>query len=93
MTTPVQPPDLGQLFDAFVAAARARVQTESTQPATASGMQKRLFTPREAGEYLGRTESAVRQMIHRKQLPVIRFGRNVRVDRHDLDRMIDEFRM
>ncbi|HXB74298.1 MAG TPA: helix-turn-helix domain-containing protein [Candidatus Acidoferrales bacterium] len=51
-----------------------------------------LLTPRQAGEYLGRTESAIRQLIFRKELPVVRIGRNVRLDRHDLDRIIDEFK-
>jgi excisionase family DNA binding protein len=54
---------------------------------------KRLLTPKEAGEYLGRTESAVRQLIHRRQLPVIKFGRNVRVDVRDLEKIVDDYRV
>jgi excisionase family DNA binding protein len=67
----------------------AETQSTTRPPAAA----KRLLTPREAGEYLGRTESAVRQLIHKRMLPVIRFGRNVRIDVRDLDRIIDANRM
>jgi hypothetical protein len=32
-------------------------------------------------------------LIHKRMLPVIRFGRNVRIDVRDLDRIIDANRM
>lgn len=74
----------------------AQIRTQilaETQSTTRPPAGKRLLTPREAGEYLGRTESAVRQLIHKRMLPVIRFGRNARIDVRDLDRIIDANRM
>ena len=41
---------------------------------------------------MGRTESAVRQLIHKKQIPIVRFGRNVRIDVRDLDALIEEYK-
>jgi excisionase family DNA binding protein len=84
--------DPQHLFAAFVATIRAQVLTEQ-QRRPQSPTTNRLFTPKQAGEYLGRTESAVRQMIFKKQIRVVRIGRNVRLDRRDLDMLIDENRM
>ena len=87
-------PDLSpqSILAALEASIRSQVLAEQhAKPQTVAT--NRLMTPRQAGDYIGRTESAVRQMIQRKQLPVVRFGRNVRIDRLDLDRMIDEYKM
>jgi excisionase family DNA binding protein len=70
---------------------RAQILAEHhSQPQTSL---KRLLTPKEAGEYISRSESAVRQMIFKKQLVVTRIGRNIRLDRRDLDRLIDDSKM
>jgi excisionase family DNA binding protein len=50
---------------------------------------KRLFTIREAGEYLGRTPWAVRHLIWDGLLPSVRIGRRVQVDVRDMDDMIE----
>jgi excisionase family DNA binding protein len=55
-------------------------------------MQPRLLTAKEAGEYIGRSPQAVRHMIFQQELPVIRQGRNVRLDRKDLDAWIENHR-
>lgn len=80
------------LFAVLSATIKSQALAEQrSKPQLASS--NRLLTPREAGQYLGRTESAIRQMIHKRQLPVVRFGRNVRIDRLDLDKLIDEYKM
>jgi excisionase family DNA binding protein len=53
------------------------------------GIQPRLLTAQEAGEYIGRSEQAVRHLIHQRDIPVVRKGRSVRIDRKDLDRWIE----
>jgi len=49
----------------------------------------RLLTVEEAGIYARRSEAAMRQLIFKGELVVVRRGRNVRIDRADLDRWID----
>jgi excisionase family DNA binding protein len=84
-TTGIPPSDL---FAALITTIRAQILAEHhSQPQTSL---KRLLTPKEAGEYISRSESAVRQMIFKKQLVVTRIGRNIRLDRRDLDRLIDD---
>lgn len=51
---------------------------------------QRLLNIDEAASYLGRTPGALRMMIHRGSLPVVRLGgRRVQLDREDLDRLIE----
>jgi excisionase family DNA binding protein len=89
MTPSPAPQDLFNLLTAQIRVQLlAEMQTTARTPAP-----KRLLTPAEAGEYLGRTESAVRQLIHKRLLPVVRFGRNVRIDVRDLDAIVDEYKM
>lgn len=83
------------LFENVIAVIRQQVLAEvqqTTSPAQ-TGSPKRLLTVREAADYLGRTEQAMRQLIHKKLVPVIRFGRNVRLDIRDLDAIIADCRM
>jgi excisionase family DNA binding protein len=91
--TPSQPVDAQQLFLAFMAAARAQVQAESQPIEAKPAVQTRLLTPAEAGKYLGRTEKAVRQLIYQKRLPVIKFGKNVRLDIRDLEKIVEDNRV
>ena len=51
---------------------------------------KRLFTVPEAAEYLGRSENAVKLLIHRGKLPVTRIDSKSQIDRKALDKLIDE---
>jgi excisionase family DNA binding protein len=54
------------------------------------GRAKRLFTVAEAAEYLGRSENAVKLLIHRGKLPVTRIDSKSQIDRQALDKLIDE---
>ncbi|RJR47693.1 MAG: DNA-binding protein [Desulfobacteraceae bacterium] len=53
---------------------------------------KRLFTLKEAGVYLGRSEYSVRCLIWDRQLPVIRQGKKQWLDIRDMDAWIDRTR-
>jgi excisionase family DNA binding protein len=48
----------------------------------------RLMTVAQAAEFLGRTESSVRHLIDRGEIPVVRHGRSVRLDQDALNRWI-----
>lgn len=54
---------------------------------------KRLYTIKEAGEYLGRSTWAVRRLIWGGTLPPVRHGRRIHVDLMDLDAFIDRHKM
>src|SRR6516225_5661384 len=43
-----------------------------------------------AAIYLGRSEQSVQHLIFQKELPVVRLGRRVHLDRRDLDRWIEK---
>ena len=60
----------------------AHLASPSVQPA--------LLTVKEAGVYLGRSEQAIQHLIFERQLPVVRFGRRVHLDRRDLDAFIEK---
>ena len=51
--------------------------------------QARLMTAKQAAEYIGRSEQAVRHLIFQRDIPVVRNGRCVRIDRKDLDTWIE----
>jgi len=52
----------------------------------------RLMSVEQAAAYIARTPQAVRHLIHQRDIPVIRTGRNVRIDRNDLDIWIENNR-
>jgi len=52
-------------------------------------VQPALFSVKEAAVYLGRSEQGIQHLIFEKQLPVVRFGRRVHLDRRDLDAFIE----
>jgi excisionase family DNA binding protein len=54
---------------------------------------KRLMNIKEAAAYIGRTEDAVYQLIHRRRLPAIKEGRRVHIDRDDLEQFIERNRL
>lgn len=74
-----------QLVQSISAQVRADLQKSPRQQTS----NKRLLTAVEAGEYIGRTESAMRHLIDQRDIPVVRSGRNVRIDRKDLDIWIE----
>jgi excisionase family DNA binding protein len=80
------------LMNTAIAAIRLQLQAE-LKDKTPAAPTRRLLTAKEAGEYLGRSEHAIRQLIHKHQIPVVRDGRNVRLDLRDLDARIDDLRV
>ena len=53
---------------------------------------KRLYTLREAGEYLGRPVWGIRELIWSGKIPVIQDGRKMYLDINDLDSYIDRYK-
>ena len=71
---------LDALADAIAERVIARMQ---------AGQPDRLLTVEEAAKYLGRSARAVRHLVAEGILPVVREGRSVHLDRHELDRWIE----
>ena len=82
-----------QMLAAAIDAVRAQVLAEMKTQAPAPVPQRRLLTAAQAGEYLGRSEAAIRMMTYKRQLPCVRDGRSVRYDIRDLDARIDDLRV
>lgn len=55
-------------------------------------MTKRLLTIAEFATATGYREGTVRNKIHRKEIPVVRLGRSVRIEQSTLDRLVNESR-
>jgi excisionase family DNA binding protein len=55
-------------------------------------VQPALLSVKDAGVYLGRSEQSIQHLIFQKELPVIRAGRRVHLDRKDLDAWIEKNR-
>ena len=51
---------------------------------------KRLFTPKEAATYMGRTVWGMRELIWKGRVPMIQDGRKIYVDVRDLDAYIEK---
>jgi excisionase family DNA binding protein len=66
-----------------------RVATKLQKPQT---VERVLFNVSEAAVYLGRSKSAVQNMIFDRELPVVRNGRRVHLLRRDLDAWIEKHR-
>jgi len=49
-----------------------------------------LLTVKDAAAYLGRSEQSIQHLIFTKELPVVRVGRRVHLDRRDLDLWIEK---
>lgn len=74
-----------RLIEQISAQVRTEIQAKGaeTQPAG------RLLTAKQAAAYIGRSEQAVRHMIFQRDIPVVRDGRCVRIDKKDLDTWIE----
>lgn len=57
------------------------------------GVNKRLYSVKEAGRYLGRSPWAIRHLIWEGHLPQVRQGRRVMVDVVDMDLFIEKYKM
>ncbi len=75
-----------------VAIQKAQAQAHPVSNQNSKTASPRLLTVKQTAEYLGRTVSAIRQLIYKRKLPVIRIDRAIRIDVQDLDRLIDEYR-
>lgn len=53
-------------------------------------VQPTLLNVKDAAIYLGRSEQSVQHLIFERQLPVVRVGRRVHLDRRDLDSWIEK---
>ena len=71
-------------------AARVKSEISSHLELTINRVQPALLNVKEAAVYLGRSEQAVQHLIFEKQLPVVRVGRRVHLDRRDLDCWIEK---
>ena len=62
--------------------------------ATAIGVtgKKRLFTAKEAAEFLGLAEQTVRQWANMRKIPSVKLGRALRFDIRELDDWIESNR-
>jgi excisionase family DNA binding protein len=82
------------LLDSFVQVIAekviAQIRTELSGGVLSPRLQPALFTVKEAAVYLGRSEQAVQHLIFQKELPVVRVGRRVHLDRRDLDAWIEK---
>lgn len=52
-------------------------------------IEPRLLSPHEAARYLGVSYWTVRDLVFRREIPFIKIGRRVLVDRRDLDAYLD----
>ena len=77
-------------LNAYVEELAARLERHLDHRLLATISSKRLFTVSEAAEYLGRSENAVKLLIHRGKLPVTRIDSKSQIDRKALDKLIDE---
>ena len=70
----------------------AKVKSEITYHVEhlAGRVQPALLNVKEAAVYLGRSEQSVQHLIFEKELPVVRVGRRVHLDRRDLDAWIEK---
>lgn len=81
---------LNLLVQAITEQVVAKVRAELSRPANAPRIQPALLNVKDAAIYLGRTEQAVQHLIFQKELPVVRVGRRVHLDRRDLDAWIEK---
>ena len=76
-----------ELVERIKTQVRSDFERDTTrQPAA---VMPRLLTAKQSAEYIGRSEQAVRHLIFQRDIPVVRNGRCVRVDRKDLDSWIE----
>ncbi len=54
--------------------------------------EKRWLTVKDCSEYLSITTRAVYNMIHRRELPFVKLGQRVRIDRMELDQHLSMLR-
>ena len=83
---------LGLRLNEFQSVEDFEPKTESKRPCrTPTLLRKRLFTLKEAAEYLGRSQWSMRELVWAGKIPVVRQdgGRKIFLDIEDLDNFID----
>jgi excisionase family DNA binding protein len=86
----MQEPLLDNLVQAIAERVIAKIMKELSGVGLHPRVQPALFTVKEAAIYLGRSEQALQHLIFQKELQVVRVGRRVHLDRHDLDCWIEK---
>jgi excisionase family DNA binding protein len=85
--------NIHDLASQLVEQVTARVLASQVPATTAQRkIEPRLLTVEQAAGYIGRSEQAVRHLIFQRDIPVVRTGRCVRIDRKDLDRWIENYK-
>jgi len=69
---------------------KARGIDSSEKMSRKEPLKKRLLTVKEASVYLGRSVPSVRELVWNGSLPIIREGRRIHFDIHDLDKWIEQ---
>ncbi len=77
---------LGMLVGAIAEQVAAQVKSEVlAQLQNPPRIQPVLLSVKDAAVYLGRSEQSIQHLIFAHELPVVRVGRRVHLDRRDLD--------
>ena len=82
-------PALVGLVKAVAAEVALLLKAEITRSAGPE-VQPALLTVKQSAIYLGRSEQSVQHLIFQRELPVVRVGRRVHLDRRDLDEWIEK---
>ena len=80
-------PALAVLVKAVAEEVAAMLKGQLARPAE---IQPVLLTVKQAAVYLGRSEQSIQHLIFQRELPVVRVGRRVHLDRRDLDIWIEK---
>jgi excisionase family DNA binding protein len=86
----MQEPLLDSIVEAIAERVIAKIRPELSGAGPYPRIQPALFNVKEAAVYLGRSEQAVQHLIFQRELPVVRIGRRVHLDRRDLDAWIEK---
>ncbi len=65
------------------------MRAELLASGSGAGVRPRLLTVEQAATYVGRSEDAVRHMIHAGKIPMVRADRRFYLDVEDLNRWIE----
>jgi excisionase family DNA binding protein len=69
-------------------AARLLPHLKNSNGSTAT-LSKKLLTIKEAAVYLGRSETAIYRLVAKRDIPVVRHGRNLRFELRSLDAWVE----
>jgi excisionase family DNA binding protein len=81
-----------EFFDILAGAIAVKVLDRVDQKLWSNPVDKMLYDVDEAAVYLGRSVSAVRKLIERREVPIVKIGARVQVHRRDMDELIEKAR-